>query len=110
MDECTQDGMSQCTFCMVPFGTWGGSGGRYVSATLFGCIPVFLHPDVADNEAITLTDTGHAHTPQPKLSRPFEELPDIHWDECSLSFPVSKVHSLVETLDAMPPQKVRTWL
>jgi len=87
--------VSQCRFCAVPFGTWGGYGGRYVAATLFGCVPVFLHPPA---------QSGARSSP---LSPPFEELPGVDWEACSLRASVDEVDALAETLEAVPDAKVR---
>lgn len=87
-----EEGMSLAKFCFVPYGTMQGYGGRYLPAVLFGCVPVFwlidqeLHPTV----------------------KPFQELPDVDWDSCSLNTTADTIATLHETLDAITPTQVCT--
>lgn len=67
------------------------AGGRYVPAVLFGCVPVFWQLD------------EHHQT-----QKPFQELPDVDWDACSLNVTAATMPQLHATLSAVPSEQVRS--
>ena len=78
-----EKGMSSSQFCFVPYGTVGGYGGRYLPATLFGCIPVIWQVNKKLRTAL-----------------PFEELPDVDWSQCSITTQENDIADLDKRLDS----------
>jgi len=83
-------GASNSVFCFVPYGQSGGYGGRYVSAVLFGCIPVFFE-----------------HSDTCARTWPLAGLPDFDLQSCSLKTTPAGILTLHERLAAIPPQDIR---